>query len=102
MYPYGATGFPTNTYGATNYWVDVRVRHGQPEAPAVIDHAPRRRAAVRGDRHDVAATFSEAVDGSVASMTDDAADAADSDGRPVAYDAARGPSPSPRRPTCSR
>ena len=66
VYKYGATGFPTETYNASNYWVDVVFSTTPPgpdsTPPTVISFAPVAGANNVSIGANVTATFSEAMD----------------------------------------
>ena len=71
VYRYGATGFPSSTYQATNYWVDVvfDTTATDSTAPTVTAQAPPNGAAGVATTSPVSATFSEPVTASSVSMT---------------------------------
>jgi methionine-rich copper-binding protein CopC len=64
VYRYGPSGFPTNTYDATNYWVDVVFTTSPTDTrpPAVTSRAPAPNATGVALGTNVQATFSEAID----------------------------------------
>jgi hypothetical protein len=66
VYLYGAGGFPTQTFNATNYWVDVVYNTGAPDTtpPTVTSVTPANGATGVGVGTSVAATFSEAMSAS--------------------------------------
>ena len=57
VYRYGASGFPTDTFGATNYWVDVSFDRGggrtraRRASPSVSPRRERDRRGESGQRH---------------------------------------------------
>ncbi|PRZ42480.1 secreted protein [Antricoccus suffuscus] len=59
VYRYGSTGFPTDTFGSTNYWVDVVLSDDNNEAPKVVDHSPATKIQSVVRTTAVTATFSE-------------------------------------------
>jgi hypothetical protein len=63
VYRYGAGGFPTDTFDATNYWVDVVFDRGAPDTtpPAVNSVAPAGGATDVSPATSVVATFTEAL-----------------------------------------
>lgn len=63
VYRYGSPGFPTSTFGAANYWVDVMFDIDNREAPTVVDHRPAAGLQSVAVDTSVAVTFSEAMDG---------------------------------------
>jgi hypothetical protein len=69
VYAYGASAFPTQTYNANNYWVDVVFTAGGPDAapPTVTSVAPAGGAGGVVTSTLVTATFSEAI--SAATLT---------------------------------
>jgi hypothetical protein len=63
VYRYGASGFPSQSYNASNYWVDV-VYHTQPidgVAPALTGRSPATNATNVSPMANVTASFSEPV-----------------------------------------
>lgn len=65
VYRYGASGFPTSTYQASNYWVDVVFTTSTgPDTtpPTVTTTSPTANATGVNPANSVTATFSEAVD----------------------------------------
>jgi hypothetical protein len=66
VYRYGASGFPTSSWLATNYWVDVIFTLNEPDTtrPTVTSVAPAAGATGLSVNSVVAVTFSEAMDGS--------------------------------------
>ena len=60
----GSTGFPTDTYGATNYWVDVVFDTDDHLAPTVVDRTPAPDLESVAASSVVRATFSEAMNAS--------------------------------------
>jgi hypothetical protein len=67
VYRYGATGFPTNTFNATNYWVDVVFTPGtsppsDTTPPTVTAFAPGDGVSGVSTATTVTVTFSEAID----------------------------------------
>jgi len=65
VYSYGGGGFPTQTFNATNYWVDVAFTTGAPDTtpPTVTSVTPANAATGVGVATTVTATFSEAMNG---------------------------------------
>jgi hypothetical protein len=63
VYKYGASGFPTQTFNANNYWVDVVFSPAQPDniAPLVVATTPADGTTRMPLTTVVTATFSEAV-----------------------------------------
>ena len=63
VYRYGASGFPSSTYNATNYWVDVvfSFKAADTTPPTVTSSSPAAGATDVGTETSVSATFSEAV-----------------------------------------
>ena len=64
VYRYGASGFPTATYNATNYWVDVVFDTTGPSdttPPTVISNSPAAGATGVAASTNVTATFSEPI-----------------------------------------
>ena len=62
VYVYGASAFPSNTYQATNYWVDMVFTSGtQTVTPAVISESPTPNTGGVGTNTTVSATFNEPV-----------------------------------------
>ena len=93
MYLYGSGGFPTNSFGSSNYWVDVVfVTSTGPDttAPTVTATLPLDGAVDVPTRTDVTATFSEPMD--PATVTEATFDLRDGGGAlvaaTVAYDEA--------------
>src|SRR5207244_1328697 len=66
VYLYGATAFPTQTYQASNYWVDVVYTTGAPDTtpPTVTSVTPASGATGVNTSTTVTATFSEAMNAS--------------------------------------
>ena len=65
VYHYGASAFPTDSWNATNYWVDVTFEQLQPvdtRAPQVSSTSPPAGAAGVPPSSDVTATFDEALE----------------------------------------
>ena len=75
MYHYGASsGFPSQTFNATNYWVDVVFTtstggSGDTTPPTVTGNAPAQGATGVAANSTVTATFSEAMDASTVNGT---------------------------------
>ena len=71
VYRYGASAFPTSTYQATNYWVDVVYNATATDtvAPTLAGRAPSAGASGVPVSSPVAATFSEPVTGAVVTLT---------------------------------
>jgi methionine-rich copper-binding protein CopC len=89
VYLYGPGGFPTQSFGATNYWVDVVFTPPPADttAPTVTSTSPAGGATSVGVSTTVKATFSEAVQPATVTFTlKDAANATVAGS--VAYDAA--------------
>ena len=64
VFQYGASAFPTGSYNATNYWVDVvfnTTRRPDTTAPTVVSKAPAAGATGVSIATTVTATFSEAI-----------------------------------------
>ena len=63
VYLYGASAFPTQTFNATNYWVDVVYNTGAPDTtpPTVVSVTPAAGATGVGVSAAATATFSEAM-----------------------------------------
>ena len=64
VYKYGASAFPTDTFNATNYWVDVVYGTGAPDTtpPVVSSVAPANGATAVSTGASVVATFYETMD----------------------------------------
>ena len=64
VYRYGSGGFPSNTYGATNYWVDVVYEPGPPDtiAPQVVGRSPAIDEPAAPVDTSVVVTFNEGID----------------------------------------
>ena len=82
VFQYGASAFPTGSYNATNYWVDVVFNTSvaaDTTPPTVVSTTPAAGATGVGVSAGIAATFSEAVQGTTVTTTSvelrDAADA---------------------------
>ena len=91
VYSYGATAFPTSSYNATNYWVDVVFNStADPTPPTVTTMTPPDGATGVGANTTITATFSESVD--PATVTSSTFELRDADAAlvvaVVAYDAA--------------
>jgi methionine-rich copper-binding protein CopC len=71
VYKYGATGFPTVGYAASNYWVDVVYDTSTSDTtkPTLTDKQPASGATGVATSTDVTATFSEPVSSSSITMT---------------------------------
>lgn len=61
VYRYGSSGFPTQTYGAANYWVDVVFDTDDQLAPTVVERSPNVNIQAVGISTTVSAVFSEAM-----------------------------------------
>jgi len=62
VYGYGAAAMPTNSYNATNYWVDVVMTPAPDTAgPTVVDRSPATGVNAVATDATAAATFNEAV-----------------------------------------
>ena len=66
VFAYGPGSFPSNTFGATNYWVDVVFQ--DTAAPAVLDRSPAPGATAVPTTTTASATFNEAVAASSAAI----------------------------------
>ena len=66
VYVYGASAFPTQTFGAANYWVDVVFGTGAPDTtpPTVTSVAPANGATGVSTATSATATFSEGMNAS--------------------------------------
>src|SRR3989442_1119612 len=66
VYVYGASAFPTQTFNAANYWVDVVFNTGAPDTtpPTVTSVAPANGATGVGTATSATATFSEGMNAS--------------------------------------
>jgi hypothetical protein len=65
VYAYGASAFPTGTYGAANYWVDVVFNTAiVGDTPTVVASTPANGASGVSLTAPITATFSVAMDGS--------------------------------------
>jgi hypothetical protein len=67
VYLYGGTGFPSSSFRASNYWVDIVFEPGpvvDKTAPSVVTTLPADGAVEAGLATRVTATFSEPIDGS--------------------------------------
>lgn len=87
VYKYGATGFPTVGFSASNYWVDVVFSTGStPDTtkPTVTDRSPADGATGIAVSSPVSATFSEAVTGATLTLANGSTNVTGS----TAYDAA--------------
>src|SRR5262249_7295781 len=64
VYQYGPGGFPTSTFNATNYWVDVVFNTSGPNTtpPTVAGASPPNGAAGENPATPVTVTFSEPID----------------------------------------
>jgi methionine-rich copper-binding protein CopC len=89
LYRYGASAFPTNSFGAANYWVDVVFTPPPADvtAPTVTATTPGPAATSVAVSATVKATFSEAVQPATVGLTVKNADGATVAGA-VAYDSA--------------
>jgi hypothetical protein len=95
VYIYGNSAFPTNSYMATNYWVDVQFTTIAPvdtTSPTVISVTPAGAATNVATNSSVNVTFSEAL--SVASVTSETIQLRDANNNVVAgavsYNASNG------------
>ena len=99
LYRYGsASGFPTDSYGATNYWVDPIFNTGTPPdvtPPTVSATSPISGATSQPASTNVRATFSEPIDSSTVSFTVKTG-AGVTVGGSTATTTRHAPSPSPR------
>jgi hypothetical protein len=66
VYAYGPTGFPAQSYNATNYWVDVLFA---PVGPTITSRSPASGATAVSSSAPVTATFNEAMDPSTITNT---------------------------------
>ncbi|WP_141783292.1 DUF4082 domain-containing protein [Ornithinicoccus hortensis] len=62
VYRYGAPGFPTSSFGASNYWIDVVFDTDNHALPVVIDHSPASGLQSVATTTDLTVTFSEQVE----------------------------------------
>src|SRR5439155_2531230 len=71
VYVYGASAFPTQTYQAQNYWVDVVFAVPVPDTtpPTVTSVAPANSATGVSTATSVTATFSEAMNASTSTTS---------------------------------
>lgn len=69
LYRYGSTGFPTSTFGATNYWVDVLVSDDDELAPTVLSTLPAPGLEAVSRSTTVSATFSEPMTAASVAIT---------------------------------
>jgi hypothetical protein len=71
VYRYGASGFPSSTYQATNYWVDVvfNTTAVDTTAPVLSSRAPASGASGVATSGPVTATFSEPVTAAAVALT---------------------------------
>ena len=68
VFRYGSSGFPTSSYGAANYWVDIVFDDDNGIAPTVVDVSPGHGLVSVATTSTVAATFSEGVQPSSVAM----------------------------------
>ncbi len=61
LYRYGPPAFPTDSFGAANYWVDVLFDTDDHRAPTLIDHAPAAGLESVAPSTTVSVQFSEAM-----------------------------------------
>ncbi len=61
IYRAGSTGFPTSTFGASNYFVDIVFDTDNNESPRVIDHAPANGLQSVALNSPITVTFSEGM-----------------------------------------
>ncbi|WP_153506153.1 DUF4082 domain-containing protein [Cumulibacter manganitolerans] len=61
VYRYGSAGFPTSTFGSTNYWVDLVLSDDNAAAPTVLSCAPAPDLAAVSPAAAISATFSEGM-----------------------------------------
>ena len=61
VFRYGAAGFPTSSWGAANYWVDIVYTDDNQIAPTVTDHVPSAGLASVSTTAAIVATFNEAM-----------------------------------------
>ena len=61
VYRYGSSGFPNQTYGSANYWVDVVFDTDDQLAPTVVDRSPAANIQAVATNTTVSAVFSEAM-----------------------------------------
>jgi hypothetical protein len=64
VFRYGSSGFPSTTFGAANYWVDVVFDADDNQAPTVVDVSPGANLQSVSPATTLAATFSEGMDAS--------------------------------------
>jgi hypothetical protein len=71
VYRYGASGFPTSSFAASNYWVDVVYDTSAADTvpPSVTGRSPAPNATGVATSTNVTATFSEAVQAATVSFT---------------------------------
>jgi methionine-rich copper-binding protein CopC len=71
VYHYGASAFPTDTFQASNYWVDVVMNQSANDTtpPTVVGRSPAPNATGVAISTNVTATFSEPVQSSTISFT---------------------------------
>ncbi|GGK71216.1 DUF4082 domain-containing protein [Ornithinimicrobium pekingense] len=69
VYRYGGPGFPTSSFGASNYWVDVVFDTDNRVVPAVVDQAPAAGLQSVAPGTVVTATFNEQVDPDTVEMS---------------------------------
>ena len=59
VFRYGSPGFPADTFGASNYWVDVVYDHDNHRPPTVVDRSPAPGLEAVATNAVITATFSE-------------------------------------------
>ena len=64
VFRYGAAGFPSSSWGASNYWVDIVYTDDNLMVPKVVDHVPSAGLTSVSPTAPITATFSEAMNGS--------------------------------------
>jgi hypothetical protein len=69
VYLYGASGFPTSSFGASNYWVDAVFDVDDHRAPTIVDRHPAPGISLVELSPIATATFSEAMDSASLSVT---------------------------------
>ncbi|AXH96395.1 DUF4082 domain-containing protein [Ornithinimicrobium avium] len=86
LYRYGESGFPTSTFGASNYWVDVLFDIDNHAAPTVVDHSPASGLQSVAVATALTATFDEQVEAGTVTVAVVGADGSEPEGT-VTYDA---------------
>ncbi len=70
VYRYGSAGFPTDSFGSTNYWVDVLFDTDNHQAPSVVSQTPAPGLQSVALDTVVVASFSESVSDVTMTLTD--------------------------------